>query len=118
MNLTKDFILEKKIQLHLSIFLKQYGTSGLEEALQIYINMQRQKYIIKNQKSISKININDIYYLEIYKHNITIYTNYGTYKKYGSLNNELKFLSPYNFIKCNQSCIVSLEKSEQFPLIK
>jgi len=31
-------------------------------------------------------------------------------KKYGSLNNELKFLSHYNFIKCNQSCIVSLNK--------
>ena len=32
------------------------------------------------------------------------------FKKYGTLNNELKFLSVYNFIKCHQSYIVSLEK--------
>lgn len=68
--------------------------------------MQKSNFLINYNNQY----INDIYYLEIHKHNITFYTNYGTYKKYGSLNNELKFLSPYNFIKCNQSCIVSLQK--------
>jgi DNA-binding LytR/AlgR family response regulator len=109
MNELQEFIFDKKTQVNLISFLKQYGIHGLEQALKAYINCQ-QEYICKNKTSISKINIYDIYYLEIQKHNITIYTTNGTYKKYGSLNNELKFLSHYNFIKCNQSCIVSLKK--------
>ena len=30
--------------------------------------------------------------------------------KYGTLANELKVLSMYGFMKCNQSCLVSLDK--------
>lgn len=46
--------------------------------------------------------------MEIREHQITIYTQHGTYHKYGTLNNELKSLSSYGFIKCAQNCIVSL----------
>ena len=73
-------------------------------------NTTHQKYICKTKKSISQINIYDIYYLEIEKHNITIHTNHGTYEKYGALSKELKALSSYGFVKCTQSCIVSLNK--------
>lgn len=58
----------------------------------------------------SKISIGDIYYLEIREHDISVYTHHGIYHKYGTLNKELEFLAPYGFLKCNQSCIVSLSK--------
>ncbi len=93
----------------ISNFLKQYGTSGLKQALQLYENTQ-QEYICRTRSSISKINISDIYYMEIREHQITIYTQHGTYHKYGTLNNELKSLSPYGFIKCAQNCIISSSK--------
>lgn len=93
----------------LSDFLEQYGTSGLKHALQLYNNTQ-QEYICRTRTSISKIHISDIYYMEIREHQITIYTQHGTYHKYGTLNNELKSLSSYGFIKCAQNRIVSLEK--------
>ena len=93
----------------ISNFLAQYGTSGLKHALQLYINTH-QEYICRTRASISKINISDIYYMEIREHQITIYTQHGTYHKYGTLNNELKSLSSYGFIKCAQNCIVSLNK--------
>lgn len=48
--------------------------------------------------------------MEIQEHQITIYTQHGTYHKYGTLNNELKSLSSYGFIKCAQNRIVSLGK--------
>jgi len=48
--------------------------------------------------------------MEIREHQITIYTQYGTYHKYGTLNNELKLLSSYGFIKCAQNRIVALNK--------
>ena len=93
----------------ISDFIEQYGTFGLKQALQLYKNTQ-QEYICRTRTSISKINISDIYYMEIREHQITIYTQHGTYHKYGTLNNELKSLSPYGFIKCAQNRIVSLTK--------
>ncbi len=101
--------LNKNQQLYFNSFLKQYGISGLEEALQFYIDMQ-QEYICKTKRSISKIKVYDIYYLKIQGHNIFICTQHGEYYKYGTLKNELKQLSAYNFIKCSQSCIVSIGK--------
>lgn len=102
-------IFNKNLQLLLQNFLKQYDETKIEEALQLYTNMQ-QEYLCKTRTSITKIKIYDIYYLKIKAHTITIYTKHDIFHKYGTLNNELKTLSDYNFIKCNQSCIVSLEK--------
>lgn len=93
----------------ISNFLKKYGSFGLNQALQLYEDIQ-QEYICRTKTSISKIHIFDIYYMEIREHQITIYTQHGTYHKYGTLNNELKALSPYGFIKCAQNRIVSLNK--------
>lgn len=105
MNFTKDNYLQNIIRK----FVDQYGTSGLEQALQLYINMH-QEYICKTKTSISKLKLCDIYYLEITEHLIAVHTKHGIYQKYGTLSNELKQLAPYGFMKCNQSCIVSLHK--------
>ena len=101
--------IDTKLNDSLSNFIEQYGTSGLKQALQLYKNTQ-QEYICKTRTSISKLYISDIYYMEIREHQITIYTQHGTYHKYGTLNTELKSLSPYGFIKCAQNRIVSLNK--------
>lgn len=104
-----DFSKDEHIQKTISDFLNRYGTSGLEQALQLYTDM-KQAYICTTKTSVSKIKIHDIYYLEIMGHHIDVHTEYGTYQKYGSLNKELEVLLPHGFIKCNQSCIVSLHK--------
>lgn len=91
---------------NLSLFLNLYEASDLEKALQRY-HAAHQIYICKTRQSITKINIFDIYYLEIQKHDITIHTEHGIFHKYGSLTNELKILSPYGFLKCSKSHIVS-----------
>jgi len=95
---------------NLSSFLGQYEISDLEKALHLY-RTAHQTYICKTKQgkqSITKINIYDIIYLEIQKHDISVHTVHGTYHKYGSLANELKFLSPYGFLRCTKNCIVSL----------
>lgn len=94
---------------NLTLFLDQYGVSGLEQALKLYIDVQ-QEYICKTKNFLSKFRVDDIYYLEIREHTITVHTQHGIYQKYGTLNNELKQLSLCGFMKCNQSCIVSLRK--------
>jgi DNA-binding LytR/AlgR family response regulator len=90
-------------------FLDQHGFSGLEKALQLYSNTQAE-YIYKTKATVTRIKIDDIYYLEIHTHTITIHTEHGIYQKYGSLTDEQKFLAPYGFIRCRQNCLVSLKK--------
>lgn len=92
-------------------FIAVYGESGLQKAMQQYIDNQ-QIYIYKTKSCSARIKINDIYYLQSQQHNITLHTSHGIYKKYGALSQELNNLYPYGFIKCNQSCIVSLSKIE------
>lgn len=99
----------RTLQSDILTFIATYGESALQEAMQQYIDNQ-QTYICKTRSYIAKIKVCDIYYLEIIQHNITVYTAHGKYKKYGTLSQELNTLSPYGFIKCNQSCIVSLSK--------
>ena len=85
MNWFKKHQIDNELRDTLSDFLEQYGVSSLKQALQLYI-MDQQEYICRTRTSISKINISDIFYLEIQEHKITIYTQYGTYHKYGTLN--------------------------------
>ena len=93
----------------LNTFLDQHGFSGLEKALQLYSNTQAE-YIYKTKATVTRIKIDDIDYLEIQTHTITIHTEHGNNQKYGSLTDELKFLAPYGFIRCRQNCLLSLEK--------
>lgn len=90
-------------------FIAMYGELALLEAMQQYIDNQ-QVYIYKYKTHLSKIKINDIYYIQSKQHCITIHTLQNTFKKYGTLTEELTTLSPYGFVKCSQSCIVSLSK--------
>lgn len=93
----------------LTAFLDQHGFSGLEKALLLYSSTQAE-YLCKTKTAVTKIKIDDIYYLEIQTHAITIHTEHDSYQKYGSLTEEQKFLAPYGFVKCRQNCLVSLEK--------
>ncbi len=100
---------DRNLQANLEIFINAYGLSGLQEAIWHYDRKQHE-YICKNKKTVVKLLIEDIYYLEITKHEITIHTEKESYQKYGTLKNELVRLAPYGFLKCSQSCAVSLDK--------
>lgn len=109
MDWLNEILQNKSLQNKLTTFLTAYGLSGLEQALQLYTDMQ-QEYICKTKTSTTRVKIADVYYLEIHGHNIIAHTSQGIHRKYGTLINELKTLSHYGFIKCNQSCIVSMTK--------
>ena len=109
MNILQDIFNDKELEHKLSVFIKKYGLSGLVQALDSYEKAQ-QEYIFKTKTSISKVQISDINYIEIRGHHIVMHTSYGTFQKYGTLNQELRFLSPHGFIRCSQSCIVQIHK--------
>lgn len=100
-----DLALYDKLQ----SFLGCYGLSGLEEALCTYTDMHRE-YICKTKSSVSRIKIDSIFYLKIQGHHISVHTTQGICMKYGTLSNEMKLLGKYEFVKCSQSCIISLTK--------
>lgn len=99
----------RTLQSNILNFIATYGESALQEAMRQYIEHQ-QIYIHKTKSQTSKIKISDIYYIQSRQHDITIHTSHNIYKKYGTLSQELNTLHPYGFIKCTQSCIVSLTK--------
>lgn len=104
-----ELVQKESLRCSLTSFLDQHGLSGLEKALQLYSNTQAE-YICKTKAAVTRIKIDDIYYLEIQTHTITIHTEHSVYQKYGSLTDEQKFLTPYGFIRCRQNCLVSLAK--------
>lgn len=110
MNWLEKISADERLCNNLSSFFEHYETLDLEKALQLYRTAHQSYMCITKQykQSITKLNIYDIIYLEIQKHDISVHTKHGIYHKYGSLTNELKFLSPYGFIKCTRNCIVSL----------
>lgn len=105
----KELEEHKELLQELSAFLNEYGFFGLRSAIQQYAAKQH-SYTYNYKGAICKINISDIYFLKISGHNITIHTSHGIYKKYGSLKHELPILTPYGFVQCSQSCLVSLHK--------
>lgn len=107
--LLQELSTNHKLQNAFTVFIKQYGISRVEQALYLYSDLHQQ-YICKTKNSISKFFIQDIIYLEIHGHSISVHTKHGIYQKYGTLKKELEFLSPYGFVKCSQSCIVSTAK--------
>ena len=90
-------------------FIKQYGTTGLKQALENYTQKDH-LYIICTKESVTQIRIDEIYYLEIEGHHMQVHTEKEKYRKYGTLNKELEVLSSFRFMKCNQSYVVSLNK--------
>lgn len=106
-----EISINKSLQEKLYPFLDIHGVVGLEQALQSYA-LIHQEYICKFKTSITKIKTADIYYLEVHGHSIIVHTQHGIFRKYGSLNNELNTLTCCGFVRCNQSCIISLSKVE------
>lgn len=109
MDWIQELAQSEDLQSTLTVFLNQYGTSGLESAMRLYSSMHRE-YFCRTKASVTRIKITDMYYLKIKSHSITVYTEHDVYHKYGSLTTEQKLLAPYGFIKCSQSCLVSLDK--------
>lgn len=81
----------ENLQSYIHTFIAAYGESALREAMQQYID-DRQLYICRARSHIARIPIRDICYLEIAQHNITIHTTHEVYKKYGTLDQELKII--------------------------
>ena len=89
--------------------IELFGIDAFESYMNRYL-LYDQLYSCKSDIGTVHIFIKDISHLTIHKHKITIYTDHGTYRKYGSLSNEHILLLPHGFVPCSQSILVAISK--------
>lgn len=70
---------------------------------------RKQKHLVIRQKQdVTKLNIKDIRFIEIFRHDVIIHTDKGDVSCYGTLKEFEDDLSDYGFVKCSQSCLINL----------
>ncbi len=57
---------------------------------------------------VKRVSSDDIYYVEIYRHDMTAHCKDGNYRFYGTMKEYEKKLSSANFIRCNNCYLVNL----------
>ena len=65
--------------------------------------------LLKQQDSVKKVPVEEIYYVEIQNRMLYYHTSEGEYVVRGTIKNALDMLSPYHFVKCNHWYIVNLK---------
>lgn len=78
------------------------------------IKRKQKSLLIKQKNSITKINIHQIRYIEIYKHDVFIQLEHEKLECYGTLKEFENDLEGCGFVKCSQSCLVNLGYVQSF----
>lgn len=100
----------------LDFFIKPVRYLDLKNLLNRLIKkriMTGKSVVIRNQKGIFRINVQDITYLEVLKHYVIYHTIEGEYSFYGSLDAEIKRLPTELFSFCNKCYYVNLSYVEK-----
>lgn len=80
----------------------------IQRALERCKKMERESVLLPTMDGAMKLDLNEIDYVEISNHNITIHTQGGNYKAYGTMR-EIEALFPKKqFCKCNRCYLVNL----------
>ena len=80
----------------------------IQRAVKSCRNERRQTVILSTSEGVVKIELNMLDYIEIISHKITIHTQDGNYKSYGTLGAIKEVLPPDQFSKCNRCYLVNL----------
>ena len=72
-------------------------------------HMQNKKYEIRKKSKIIRLEMNEMIYLEVLNHRISIHTIADTHEKNGRIDEEEKALRPYGFVRISRSFLVNME---------
>ena len=101
-----EYTIQDNLETELISFIRQYGLTGLKEAMQLYAEAS-QDYICKTKTSVYKIKIKDIYYLKIRGHHITVHTENGIYRRYGTLHDTI-ILCNHDRLHISRTCTAKI----------
>lgn len=85
----------------------------LKRALSIHAQNQGSKFSVQSGDMIRRLNVNEIYYIEIVDHVLSYHTTTDTLMVRGSMKEREKALAPYHFVRCNSGFLVNLAKVRQ-----
>lgn len=80
----------------------------MDKAVKIATSYSLKKIVIHNALGTTIIAPMDIYYIEVYNHNLIYYTKDGQIESYGTLGSLEKELKEYNFSRASSSFLVNL----------
>lgn len=81
----------------------------MQKALAIAGNRKKQYVMLPVQGINYRIALNEIYYVEVWNHQLQFHTAQGTITFSGSLNEWEQKLSGYGFARCNSGYLVNME---------
>jgi DNA-binding LytR/AlgR family response regulator len=83
-------------------------TQELNKSIERINKRQQKSILVPSENGITKINSQDILYIESIRHDLNIYTTNNTYTMRGTLKKIEEQLSKHNFYRCNNGYIVNL----------
>ncbi len=84
----------------------------LHKAVTLIKERKKAYLVIRINSGMARINVDEIEYVESKQHQIIVHTKNNSYSTRDSMKNVEKFLSPYKFIRCNNSYLINLRYVE------
>lgn len=111
-----DFVYEAFEVRTFRFLIKPIEKDKLFEALDVYIhqNIKSYKILININKVNHIININDIYYIEVFRKSATLHFNDDTLKCHKTISSFEEELLPFGFCRIQRSYLVNTAKIKKF----
>lgn len=87
--------------------IKEDFDNDFKRAIDTYKKLHY-KYEIYFKNELTVVDVNEIIFMEVFDHSITIHCLNKTYKKCGKLKDEIKILSCYGFVQSHKSMIINM----------
>ncbi len=88
----------------------EYGTFSikLKKAIDYCERMRRKELVLNTADGLHRIDIDDIFYVEVMNHTLTYHTRQGELSERGSIKERAALLEEHDFARCNNSYLVNL----------
>lgn len=80
----------------------------LKRSVERIENRQQFSLLIPTENGLKRINSSDMYYIESFKHQMTVHSSEGTYSFYATMKDLEEKLAPAGFARCNNCYLVNL----------
>ena len=80
----------------------------LDKAIEYRGRFRRAEYTVNTGKGMQRLNVEDIFYLEIMDHDLIYHTRQGELRERASMNVKEREMERYGFARCSQSYLVNL----------
>jgi DNA-binding LytR/AlgR family response regulator len=81
----------------------------LNRAMDKLAKQQGDKLLIQSERAHISVRINDIYYVEVSRHQLTYHTAVGNYTAHGTMSQLREQLEPLGFSSCNNCYLINLK---------